>query len=229
MLATVDSQNSHASHPFRWFPEFLEFGKRRFHSQGRVLAASVLVGIVAGMGGIVFSVAGQAVVQLGLEGVAGYYPPGPEGEVRFPWIPSFHASFNPWLLLVVPTIGGLLSGLLVYRYAPEAEGHGTDAAIAAYHEHKGYIRPTSSARSNWSRARSRSGREAQEAEKGRSPRSARGSGHYSGGCSGSGPRNGACCSRPGWARAWPPSSAHRWPGRCLRLRSSTAHPSSSPR
>ncbi len=140
-MTLIDAQFSRPSHPFRWFPEFLEFGKRRFHCQGRVLAASVLVGIVAGLGGIVFSVAGQAVVQLALEGVAGYHPPGPGGEVQFPWIPSFHASFNPWLLLVVPAIGGLLSGLLVYRYAPEAEGHGTDAAIAAYHEHKGYIRP----------------------------------------------------------------------------------------
>jgi chloride channel protein, CIC family len=129
------------AHPFRWFPEFLEFGKRRMRSQGRVLAASVLVGIVAGFGGILFSIAGQAVVQVALEGAAGYNAPGPAGEVRFPWIPSFNAPFNPWLLLLIPMVGGLLSGLLVYRFAPEAEGHGTDAAIAAYHEHDGYIRP----------------------------------------------------------------------------------------
>ena len=129
------------SHPFRWFPEFLEFGKRRIRSQGRVLGASVLVGIVAGIGGIVFSVAGQAVVGIALEGAAGYEPAGPDGEVRFPWIPSLHTKFKPWLLVLVPAAGGLLSGLLVYRFAPEAEGHGTDAAIAAYHEHQGYIRP----------------------------------------------------------------------------------------
>ena len=136
-----ESETARVSHPFRWFPEFLEFGKRRIRSQGRVLGASVLVGIVAGIGGIVFSVAGQAVVGIALEGAAGYEPAGPAGEVRFPWIPSFHTNFNPWLLLVVPAVGGLLSGLLVYRFAPEAEGHGTDAAIAAYHEHQGYIRP----------------------------------------------------------------------------------------
>jgi CIC family chloride channel protein len=45
------------------------------------------------------------------------------------------------LLLLVPTVGGLLSGILVYTLAPEAEGHGTDAAIAAYHHHQGQIRP----------------------------------------------------------------------------------------
>src|SRR4029077_2194219 len=35
----------------------------------------------------------------------------------------------------------ILSGVIVYTLAPEAEGHGTDAAIAAYHHHQGRIRP----------------------------------------------------------------------------------------
>jgi CIC family chloride channel protein len=34
-----------------------------------------------------------------------------------------------------------LSGWVVYRWAPEAEGHGTDAAIGAYHRRGGDIRP----------------------------------------------------------------------------------------
>lgn len=38
-----------------------------------------------------------------------------------------------WLVPVVTTLGGLLSGLLVYSLAPEAEGHGTDAVVAAFH------------------------------------------------------------------------------------------------
>ena len=42
---------------------------------------------------------------------------------------------------MVISIGGLLSGLLVIRFAPEAEGHGTDAAIAAFHHKRGFIRP----------------------------------------------------------------------------------------
>jgi CIC family chloride channel protein len=129
------------SRPLRWFPEFLEIGKRRLRSQGRVLAASMLVGVVAGIGGIAFSVAGQFVVQLAMEGIAGYRPTGPALEVTFPGFPTFNASFNPWLLILVPAVGGLLSGWLVFRFAPEAEGHGTDAAIAAYHRGNGYIRP----------------------------------------------------------------------------------------
>jgi CIC family chloride channel protein len=46
----------------------------------------------------------------------------------------------PILLIVVPALGGLLSGWLVFRFAPEAEGHGTDSVIAAYHYHQGAIR-----------------------------------------------------------------------------------------
>ena len=42
------------SHPFRWFPEFLEVSHRRLRPQSRVLALSLLVGIIAGVGAIAF-------------------------------------------------------------------------------------------------------------------------------------------------------------------------------
>ncbi|MBW2218371.1 MAG: chloride channel protein, partial [Deltaproteobacteria bacterium] len=45
-----------------------------------------------------------------------------------------------WLLLILPAFGGIVSGFLVYTFAPEAEGHGTDAAIDAYHRKGGFIR-----------------------------------------------------------------------------------------
>jgi len=38
-----------------------------------------------------------------------------------------------WLIPLVTTLGGLISGLLVFGLAPEAEGHGTDSAIDAFH------------------------------------------------------------------------------------------------
>ena len=94
-MNATDPHASLPSHPFRWFPEFLEFGKRRMRTQGRVLAASMLVGIVAGTGGIVFTVAGQVVAQLTLEGVAGYHPSSPDAEVRFPWIPALTPRSTP--------------------------------------------------------------------------------------------------------------------------------------
>jgi CIC family chloride channel protein len=45
------------------------------------------------------------------------------------------------LIPLATTLGGLLSGLLVYTFAPEAEGHGTDAAVEAFHFKGGRIRP----------------------------------------------------------------------------------------
>ena len=50
------------------------------------------------------------------------------------------AGTQSWLVLVIPALGGLISGLLVFLIAPEAEGHGTDAMIEAFHRRGGYIR-----------------------------------------------------------------------------------------
>ena len=127
------------SHPLRWFPEFLELGHRRLRPQARLLGLSLLVGVIAGIGAIVFFTACQVVFHFSLDGVAGYHPHSPGGEP--PILGETSGALHPWLLLLVPTVGGLLSGILVYTLAPEAEGHGTDAAIAAYHHHQGQIRP----------------------------------------------------------------------------------------
>ncbi len=44
------------------------------------------------------------------------------------------------MILLIPALGGLISGLLVFSFAPEAEGHGTDAMIDSFHRKKGVIR-----------------------------------------------------------------------------------------
>jgi len=46
-----------------------------------------------------------------------------------------------WLIPVATTLGGLIVGLIIERYAPEAEGHGTDAVVRAFHRADGVIRP----------------------------------------------------------------------------------------
>ena len=100
------------------------------------------MGIVAGVGAIVFYVATRAAEHYAFGVVAGYYPePRAGGEPSMAWLPTVDHPLRLWLLLVVPTVGGLLSGILVFTLAPEAEGHGTDSAIAAYHNHQGQIRP----------------------------------------------------------------------------------------
>ncbi len=50
-------------------------------------------------------------------------------------------GWNYWLFPLLPMIGGLISGVLVYTWAPEAEGHGTDSYIRAFHQLRGKIRP----------------------------------------------------------------------------------------
>jgi len=45
-----------------------------------------------------------------------------------------------WLIHLVTTAGGLLVGLITTRFAPEAEGHGTDAAVRAFHRQRGALR-----------------------------------------------------------------------------------------
>ena len=61
-------------------------------------------------------------------------PTGITGEGAGPLDESF------WLLLAIPTAGGLLTGWLVYALAPEAEGHGTDSVVHAFHRLKGHVR-----------------------------------------------------------------------------------------
>jgi chloride channel protein, CIC family len=72
------------------------------------------------------------------EYLAGYHPSKPAGEQLVELVAS--TPFRPWLLCLLPALGGLLSGLIVYTWAPEAEGHGTDAFIDAFHNKQGLIR-----------------------------------------------------------------------------------------
>src|SRR5207244_13137199 len=68
------------------------------------------VGVIAGIGAVIFYVASIAVFHYTLGDIAGYHPYRPLGEHEL-----FAASDRPlnlWLLLVVPTIGGLVSGVL---------------------------------------------------------------------------------------------------------------------
>jgi CIC family chloride channel protein len=97
-----------------------------------------LIGVVAGFGAIVFNLLCQTGLHFFLDGMAGFQPTEPPGEL--PSWPATGTPLRPWMLPLVPALGGLLAGLLVYWLAPEAEGHGTDAAIDAFHRKRGNIR-----------------------------------------------------------------------------------------
>ncbi len=98
----------------------------------------ILIGIIAGLGSIVFHYLCQLGAHYFMDLAAGYRPPSPAGEHHL--LTPTSTPFNRLILLFLPAIGGLLSGWLVYTYAPEAEGHGTDAAIDAYHTKGGFMR-----------------------------------------------------------------------------------------
>ena len=97
---------------------------------------ALLIGTISGVGSIVFYEAIRFASTVLLGDIAGFYAPSPVGEgYTLGLIPSYL-----YLIPLVTTVGGLLSGILVYGLAPEAEGHGTDAAIDAFHNKKGEIR-----------------------------------------------------------------------------------------
>jgi H+/Cl- antiporter ClcA len=101
------------------------------------LVLGAAIGVVAGLGALAFIFALEAASKLLLETLGGYQPPLPAGEGNRLAAGSFT---RPWAIPLVVGLGGLISGFLVFRFAPEAEGHGTDAAIAAVHHNPRGIR-----------------------------------------------------------------------------------------
>jgi CIC family chloride channel protein len=98
---------------------------------------SIVVGIFAGLGAIFFEVLLKYTLHFVLNLPTGYLEPIKGAELL---LIESQARTRTWLFLLIPTIGGLAAGLLVFLLAPEAEGHGTDAMIEAFHHAGGLIR-----------------------------------------------------------------------------------------
>ena len=99
------------------------------------VAISIIIGIISGLGAVIFHIAIELSIEFFLGNIAGYIPPRPGSNSV-----TFVLPQNNLLLILPPVIGGLLSGFLVFKFAPEAEGHGTDAAIEAFHYKEGAVR-----------------------------------------------------------------------------------------
>lgn len=104
----------------------------------RLLLDSVVLGIIGGLSAQVFTWLLRMSQKFFLGFLAGYTPPGvpTDGGIA-------HQIIGPhglWLIPVVCTLGGLISGALVYGVAPEAEGHGTDTVVKALHFTGGTLR-----------------------------------------------------------------------------------------
>jgi len=111
------------------------FAPKRIIRIWRGTLLGILIGIVSGLGGILFNYMIETGTRFFTQSLILYLSPG--------HIPGFSLLGFPlerWMMLWIPAFGGLLSGFLVFRFAPEAEGHGTDAMINSFHRKKGIVR-----------------------------------------------------------------------------------------
>jgi len=118
-------KNSIASEPYGWSGHF------------RWPLMSIAVGVVSGLGAILFEELLRRALHFFLHLPTGFLEPMKGAEIA---TVNALASARSWLFLLIPALGGLVSGLMVFFIAPEAEGHGTDAMIEALHRRGGYIR-----------------------------------------------------------------------------------------
>ncbi len=94
------------------------------------LLLGTTIGVIAGLGAVVFYFVLKYTADFLLGYLAGYHLPTPVGEGGSHGSPGF---IRPWAIPLVTTGGALLSALIVAKLAPEATGHGTDEAIEAVH------------------------------------------------------------------------------------------------
>jgi len=97
----------------------------------RTIYIGIIIGVIAGFGAVLFFEALNTATYFFLEYFLGYHYPdeGMAATVISGWSPPVVI----WLFLPLICFGALVSGLLVFTFAPEAEGHGTDAAINVFH------------------------------------------------------------------------------------------------
>ncbi len=101
------------------------------------IVLGIVIGAIAGLGAIVLHECLRLATAVLLGRVAGYQPPSVAADGG-----AHPASgpLKPWRLPLLVASGALVAGVLVRWLAPEAEGHGTDAAIDAIHHHPKRIR-----------------------------------------------------------------------------------------
>jgi chloride channel protein, CIC family len=107
-------------------------------SEPRLLVEAAILGVVGALAAQLFVWALRLCEHIFLIWIAGYHPPGLPGEGGV--LRQSIGLHGLWLIPVVTTLGGLISGFLVYTFAPEAEGHGTDTVVKAFHRAGGFIR-----------------------------------------------------------------------------------------
>ncbi len=101
------------------------------------LLLGMVIGVIAGLGAVLFYLTLRYTSHFLLSYLAGYHLPSPRSEGGGAGSPDHQ---RPWALPLVTTAGALVSALIVAKFAPEASGHGTDSAIEAVHTDPRHIR-----------------------------------------------------------------------------------------
>ena len=105
--------------------------------QRRLLVDTVLLGVAGAVAAQAFTWLVHGSSWLFLHLLAGYTPPGLPNEGGGAEVIGPHGF---WLVPVAAALGGLIVGLITQWLAPEAEGHGTDTVVWAFHRADGALR-----------------------------------------------------------------------------------------
>ncbi len=98
-----------------------------------LVVMALVVGAGAGLGAALFREMVFGATWL----VTGHNQFGQQGHAASSHLPGL----GIWFVLIVPVLGGLIYGPLIYRYAREARGHGVPEVMLAVAENGGRIRP----------------------------------------------------------------------------------------
>ena len=96
---------------------------------GKWIGMSTLVGLMGGLAAVGFKWLLAVLRENLLERATGLQAEGLGG-----------LGNSVWLVLLILPIGGLIVGWLTQRFAPEAEGHGTEQMINTFHNLSGRVR-----------------------------------------------------------------------------------------
>ena len=103
---------------------------RVVHNYGYLLLLSAVMGVIGGLGALLFT----HVLHLCLDFFMVYLG-GLKGYQH-----TSDGLIPKYLFFLIPTAGGLISGFLAYKFAPEVAGDGTYGMIETFHKKKGKIR-----------------------------------------------------------------------------------------
>jgi CIC family chloride channel protein len=101
--------------------------------RGGLFLLALLVGAGSGLGAVVF----RYLIYFFTWAATGHVEFGQQGHVGSTHLPWLGLGF----FVVIPVIGGLIYGPLIYNWAREARGHGVPEMVIAVADHGGRIRP----------------------------------------------------------------------------------------